>query len=111
MEAQEVEKIEKIEARKLEVIERHKREPKPFHIKQSERCILQLYKNLYVFYDKKLEYSVPQGQTMLQYIKHKIVNENGFQAMRLSKFTKEFITQVQHIKDDGPKKHSHKTMT
>jgi hypothetical protein len=60
------------------MIDRHRREPKPFHIKQSERRCLQLYKNLYAFYDKKLEDQVPTGASMLQFIKNKIINENGF---------------------------------
>ena len=50
-----IESLTKADLMKRLEAERAKLEPKALHIKQSRREVVQLFKNLYVFYDKKLE--------------------------------------------------------
>ena len=48
--------------------ERARHEPKPIHIKQSRREVVQLFKNLFVFYDKEIENQLKEGENIVGYI-------------------------------------------
>ena len=54
-------------------MERAKLEPKPLHIKRSRREIIQLFRNLYVFYDKKIEEKLAPGENMITYIYNRLI--------------------------------------
>jgi hypothetical protein len=68
IEAAELNRLNELQKQKDLAVERQKNDPKMVHIKQSERRVVQLFKNFYAFYDKKLEDKLPRGKTILRHI-------------------------------------------
>ena len=45
---------------------------KAIHIKQTRREVCQIYKNMYIFYDKKIEDTLNKGKTILDVVREKM---------------------------------------
>ena len=79
------------------------------HIKYSERRVVQLFKNIYAFYDKKLEESLPKDKTILDHISEVLHNDCGFSGPRQPKQIVAFLEAVSKLKKvDGVKKEEYK---
>ena len=75
------------------------------HIKQTERRVVQLFRNIYAFYDKKLEESLPQGKSILDHINEVLHNDCGFSGPRQPKQVVAFLDAISKVKKvDGIKR-------
>mmetsp|Transcript_37325 Transcript_37325/g.57225 ORF Transcript_37325/g.57225 Transcript_37325/m.57225 type:complete len:82 (+) Transcript_37325:719-964(+) len=63
------------ERMKEKALERQKNMPRPIHIKQTRRGAVQLYRNLYAFYDKRIEQNLKGSQTILRYIAEQLYQQ------------------------------------
>lgn len=96
-EAHELEKLTHLDRQKADQAEREKNQPKTIHIKQSQRKVVQLFKNIYVFYDSNLEDTLPEGVTILDHVLQKV--NAYFHGVRHSqKLIKKFLGDVQKVK-------------
>lgn len=69
---------------------------KAVHIKQSRREVCQIYKNMYIFYDKKIEEVIGKGKTILDVVREKIPQCYG---AKLSKEIKQISDHIGTIKN------------
>lgn len=70
-------------------------EQKPIHIKRTQREVLQLFRNFYIFYDKVIEEKLKEGEDMITYVVGKL--EQCFTGHRVPKIILDFIKAVKQI--------------
>lgn len=70
-------------------------ELKPIHIKRTQREVLQLFRNFYVFYDKRIESLLSEDETMITVIVQRL--QQCFPGHRVPKIILDFIDAVKNI--------------
>ena len=93
-----MEELTLADRQKAQEAERVRLEPKAIHIKQSRREVVQLFRNLFVFYDKEIEDRLAPGENIISRIYNALNNQCFPRVSRPAKIVNQLMAAIATIK-------------